>query len=491
MLRYVFTALAVSWLPAASTSLAASDAAAYEARPHTAADSLLLVVRHLDLHLSVRYEGGTLAGTAGLTVENVGPSPVSSVPVQIGRLMTAEAVRSGEGPALEFSQDVVVYEDWPRRQVNQLHVRLPSPLEPGERRTLAIDYSGPLVGATETGMLYVRDHVDRAFTILRSESLAFPELAVPSLSLNRSAPRGDFTYVARFTVPADLTVATGTPPVSQVEKGDEATWTFEAREPVPFLNVAVAPYRTLSEGDLRVFHFAEDSLGARRVLERMVQVIDLYESWFGPLGREPRLHVIEIPEGWGSQASLTGGIIQTADAFRDRRQLRQLYHELAHLWHPDDLDRPAPRWNEGLATFLAARTAADLGDGESLTELMPEAAERQLSRVGRSAELASTPMVEYGLANATGLSYGTGELMFYVLHEVLGPEGFNRALGAWFERYRATGSTTRQFVDFVQGRSDTDLEPLFRDWLFTTRWRERLESGESLTDVIAGYKPRE
>lgn len=455
-------------------------------------DSLTLVGRHLDLDLSVHYDAdGTLEGTASLTVENVGASAVTVVPLQIGRLMTAHSVRDGEGQPLPFVQDIVAYEDWATRQVNQLEVRLSSPLGPGEQLTVTIRYSGPLVGATETGMLYVRDHVDRDFTILRSESFAFPQLAVASLTLNRRAPRSDFSYSARFTVPSELTVATGVRLESRTGGDSLSTWTFEAPEPVPFLNVTVAPYRTLAEGGLRVFHFPEDSVGAERVLERMVQTIDLYARWFGPLDREPRLHVIEIPEGWGSQASLTGGIIQTADAFRERQQLRQLYHELAHLWHPDDLERPAPRWNEGLATFLAGRTAAKLGDGVELSERMPAAAERHLRRVRGSGDLASTPMAEYGRANATGLSYGTGELMFYVLQEVLGPEELNETLGGWFERYRSSGSTTRQFVDFAQTRTDVNLEPLFRDWLFTARWLERLESGETLAEMIESYKPEE
>lgn len=483
MLCHVVVALALS-------SPVSAAGAATRAASTPVSDSLTLVVRHLDLDLFVLYDDGTLEGVAELTVENVGGVDVDVIPAQIGRLMTAHRVRSGPRD-LDVVQDVVIYEDWPQRQVNQLYVRLPSPLGPGERRTLTIEYSGPLVGATETGMLYVRDRVEREFTILRSESFAFPQLALPSLMANRSAPRADFTYTARFTVPADLTVATGGPPTDRTVVGDQATWTFETREPVPFLNVAVAPYQTTAQAGLRVFHFPRDSAGAKLALERMVQAIEMYTRWFGPLAREPRLHVIEIPEGWGSQASLTGGIIQTADAFRDRGQLRQLYHELAHLWHPADLERPAPRWNEGLATFLAGRAAAELGDGESLEERMPAAAERQLRRTGQSPELASTPMVEYGRANATGLSYGTGELMFYALYEVLGADAFDRALGEWFDRYRGSGSTTRQFVELTQARTDIDLEALFEDWLFTPRWRERLESGESLAEMIAGYSRRE
>ena len=70
--------------------------------------------------------------------------------------------------------------------------------------------------------------------------------------------------------------------------------------------------------------------------------------------------MIEIPEGFGSQASATAGIILDASAFGDQAQLPQLYHELSHFWNPRDLDVPSPRWNEGLAMYLQYRLAREL-----------------------------------------------------------------------------------------------------------------------------------
>ena len=36
--------------------------------------------------------------------------------------------------------------------------------------------------------------------------------------------------------------------------------------PTPFLNIAIAPYRTIEHGGIRVFYFPEDSAGAARLL---------------------------------------------------------------------------------------------------------------------------------------------------------------------------------------------------------------------------------
>lgn len=54
------------------------------------------------------------------------------------------------------------------------------------------------------------------------------------------------------------------------------------------------------------------------VNEAITREMALLAKWFGPIDADPQLTVIEIPEDWGSQASVASGIIQTADAFRDR-----------------------------------------------------------------------------------------------------------------------------------------------------------------------------
>jgi hypothetical protein len=118
---------------------------AYPPAPKGAApDSITIVRRHLDLELTVNYDDGTLDGTASMTFENIGAGAVDEIPLQIGRLMSAKSVEDAEGRPVSFSQDVVVYHDWPSRQVNQLSIRLPQSLAPEERGTVTVRYSGPL-----------------------------------------------------------------------------------------------------------------------------------------------------------------------------------------------------------------------------------------------------------------------------------------------------------------------------------------------------------
>jgi hypothetical protein len=198
---------------------------------------------------------------------------------------------------------------------------------------------------------------------------------------------------------------------------------------------------------------------------------------------------MEIPEGYGSQASLTGGIILTADAFRDRSQLRQLYHELSHLWNVPDRDVPSPRWNEGLATFVQWRMAGEL-DGWSDWNARTEAsAQSLLRRCTPPSACAAVPLAEYGRRGLTDYAYTTGFLMFYALYHTLGEATFDSTYRAFFQQYRVEGATTatlaRAFV-----AADNRADRILNEWLFTTRWRERLAAGETMAAIVASYPSR-
>jgi len=452
----------------------------------TAGPPPAVIQRALELDVRLDYDEGTVAGTARLTIENLGTARLDTIPLLLGRLMAVSGVRTGGGDPVPFSQDVVTFTDWPRFQVNYVRVVPHTALAPGARTVLGVSYAGTLVGYTETGMRYVRDRVDRDFTILRTDALAFPRLGVPSVAAWRAMPRGDFEFGARITVPPDLVVAAAVPETERVPAGDDVTWVFAGREPVPFLNITIAPYRVLQSGALRIFHFADDGDGARTVLAGIEHAIDLYTTWFGPLDHAPALTVMEIPEGWGSQSSLAGGIIQTADAFRDPRAMPQVFHEIAHLWHPVDTDAPPVRWNEGLATFLQWRVAAALDSAVLLDQAMAHTARSLLQRL--SSETRSVPMIAYGSAGLTDLSYLTGAVMFYLAYETLGPERFDAVLGAYYRAHPHTGTSTRAFADWLTGAEPGLRGTILEDWLFTTRGIGRLEAAEPLSAMVESYR---
>ena len=471
---------------AASLPCALALGAAPSPRPP---DTMPFVLTRMTLDLRVDYERGTVSGTVALTVRNVSREPVATVPLLLGRLFTVAGVARDAGPGLPFAQRVALFEDDSSRQVNALLVTPPTPVAPGDSLTLVVRYGGVLVGYTETGSLYIKDHVDPEFTILREDAYAFPVLGALSSDANRAAPREPFAFAARVTVPAGQVVAMGGERTGRTERDSLVTWSYRSAQPVPFLNIAIAPYQVSEGAGARIYSFPGDSAGARMVTGAVAGAAGLYTRWYGPLARTSQLVVMEIPDGFGSQASLAAGILQTAGAFRDRAQLGQLYHELSHLWNVRDGDRPSPRWNEGLAMFLQYRVAAELDGWSGWDALLDRMAQRIRRSCAPPARCDDTPLAAYGTAGLTDRSYSVGMLMFYALYQVLGADAFDRAYRGFFQRFRESGATSADLLAAFHA-ADPRSDAVLADWFTTTRWYARLGAGATIPQIVEGYRRR-
>jgi hypothetical protein len=464
--------------------IAAALATAFHAAAAQARRSdIAFTMTRITLDLRLDYANHALAGTETLTLRNAGARPATAVPLLLNRLMTVARVTDARGGRLQHASHIAVFRDDSMRQVNATVITLARAVGPGDSTVIVVHYGGRLVGYVETGSLYVRDRIDRDFTILREDAYAFPVLGVPEWSVNRTIKREPFTFAAQVTVPDGLVVATGGRQVSSTKRDSLVTWMYESAEPVPFLNITIGPYRALDRGGVRLFHFPADSTGARMLERATSGALGLLTKWYGPIGQEVRLTIMEIPEGWGSQASLTGGIIETADAFRDSTQLHQVYHELSHLWNPPDLDVPSPRWNEGLASFLEWRLAQEL-DGWNGWDARLDRMEQSLRNgCEPSRPCATVPFADYGKSGVTTLSYQVGAAMFSSLFTALGSEAFDRTYREFFQAHRLGGATGAHLVEaFV--RANPRSAAILADWYSTTRWNSRLRGGESLRAIV-------
>jgi hypothetical protein len=277
---------------------------------------LLLQPVHYDLDLRPDYETEQLVARIGLTVRNASEQATRELPILLYRLMQVTSLTDEQGNAVPFTQRVVAFEDWSKFQTNYVEATLPEPLAPGEEATVTLTYEGHLLGYTETGMSYVRDRIDPAFTIIRMDADAYPRIGYPSRKVNRAAGLPDYTFRAAVTVPESLQVANLHRLVERRAAEGVATYVYESLEPSWRMDFAIAKYEVLEGQGLTLFYFPEDAEGAARVQDAFAASLELYAEWFGPLRREGRFAVIEIPDGWGSQADATGAI-QAAAAFQD------------------------------------------------------------------------------------------------------------------------------------------------------------------------------
>jgi hypothetical protein len=450
------------------------------------AQAVLSPIRY-DVGFQVDYDAEVLRGTARIVVQNPSPEPVREASLLLYRLLRVTTVRDDQGKELAFSQAVVAFEDFGKLQVNQILVTLPQPLAPGAQTAVDIRYEGYLLGYAETGMRYIQDRLDPVFTILRDDSYAYPRPGFPSSAVNRSAPEAAFSYSARITVPKGFTVANGGHLDGTDTLGEAVTFRYSSLKPSWRMDFAIAKYTELASGPIRVYHLSGDELGAVGVARAAAQSLGIYTRWFGPLRESTGLTFIEIPDGWGSQADVTT-IIQSAAAFKDPQQHREVYHEISHLWNAPPTDRPSPRWNEGLASFLEYLVTQEVTGKPIVDARANQLIDWLRGSLSTHAAWRTVPLVDYGRARLTDLSYSVGAVYFDLLYRLAGQEAFNKIINSFATDFGARGGSTKDLMDIVRKTAKMDLSQLNNDWIFTTAWADRVEHSASIQELEAYYR---
>lgn len=443
---------------------------------------LLLKVTDYNIHFHIDYENEKLHAKAILQIKNTSNKEVTSIPLLLYRLLKVNSIKDNSQNSLQFSQQVLSFEDWETYQVNFIHLQLKQPIPSGKTKSITIDYSGYLLGYEETGMKYVKDHIHPEFTILRPDCNAYPTLGYPSFEVNDAAGFENFTYKIHVTVPDSLVVANGGRLINIGKKNKKHTYSYESIKPSSRIDVAIANYKKIENDRLHVFHFQKDSIEADIVLKEAKKAISLYSKWWGKLKKSKDFSIIEIPNGWGSQADVTS-IIQSAEAF-SKREKTKLYHEISHLWNVQSNDTYPPRINEGLAMFIQYLTLEKLYTKKDILE---KKSKIYLNRIKKSKKYGQVPIIDYGKELVTQRSYISGMLFFHVLYKIIGENNFHRALKLIYDKYSNMGAKTDDLLKMFVSTSRIKLDTFFSDWIYTTNYVTLIKEGYSLDDFVKKY----
>ncbi len=449
---------------------------------------VVLSPTNYDLNIEVEFDEEILRGTAGITLENAATEPVHEASLLLYRLLRVQAVHDKQGHDLDFRQSVVAFEDFGQLQVNQIVIPFAEPLSPGAAVTLQLQYGGYLLGYSETGMLYIQDRIAPEFTILREDSYAYPQPGYPSRLVNRGAAEWNFSYLARITVPKEYTVANGGRLVACDTLGEKRVFQFASLKPSWRMDFAIAHYTRMTSGIIHVYYLPGDKEGAAGVAAAAQRSFDLYTSWFGPLRGTAGLTFIEIPDGWGSQADVST-IIQSAAAFQDPERHHEVYHEISHLWNVSPTDRPSPRWNEGLATFLENLVDQEISGRPEVDARTTQLIDWLVQQLPDHPRWSKVPMVDYGREGLTDLSYSVGAVFFDLLYRLAGRDTFNAIVGRYYANYQKTGGSTEDFATLAIEVADAKyVSKLFHDWVFTTSWADRIVKIAGIEELVKYYR---
>jgi aminopeptidase N len=434
-------------------------------------------VEHYDLEYSLSLGSkyiaqNSLTGSASLRLTNVGDAPIDQLPLLLNRLMRFERVTGGDGQVFIFEHRIRELANFEFYQANTAVVTFPAPLQPGSAIEITIEFGGRLTGYADAGMAYTKETLDPAFTILRSETLAWPQIAEPDWLDVRAGWADDFDWQATVEVPDTHMVANGE--LMRAEhRGDRNIYHYRKNSNKTFMIFAIAPYQRIRVGGHRVYSLPGSEPGAKLVTKYVNDGLDQFEEWFGPIPGDGGLAIIEIPEGYGSQA-IFPTIIQTADAFNSEEHADQVYHELSHLWDVAIYEPTCERLEEGLATFMQGLVDAKLGGKTSLDSFMASVLKSTRQRYERNPALKDIAIADFGREGVTYLSYGVGALFYYELYKSLGEEAFIELLAGFYERHRENGADFDMLSAYFGEHLDGEAAVLVEEWLVGTSYVEHL-----------------
>lgn len=452
-------------------------------------DRIPLVTDHYHLKLSFDFANQTMQGSCAMTIINQSDATVKQVPVLLYRLLNVESVLSQEGRPLPFKQTVTRFEGFPKLQLNWIVID--EEFLPNETKTIHLEYSGFLLGYTETGMLYVTDRISPKFTLIRNDSYSYPVLGIPDVaSFRMNAFAHFFEYEIDVTVPDTLVVANGGNLISMTRQNDLATYRYKSKIPNWRIDIAIGPYKKMSGGRLDVFYLT-DSMAATSIVNHGIMAMELYNNWWGELQNENTIAVIETERGSGGQADETA-ILLPQEGFGVGDDFTYLYHELSHLWNVKISEEKGfePRWYEGLATFCEYLIPEKLSPEHE--GLLKKGANNMLRRlrndIRRTPALLEVPMADFGNRSMTRHSYTQPMVMFTVLHYWLGEETFNTLLGGFYQEYHAIGASTRDFTNYCIAISGVEkLKVFFDDWVYTTNYTKFILDGLDVDAIVNHY----
>ena len=460
------------------------------------ATGLDIAAYDLSMRLDLEQHGpsaplNTLSATAGITFINRNELPVTRIPVILHRLLQVGEVRNDRAERLLFTQQLGRLDGWELYQANVVTIDLDRPLPAGGTTTIEIDYAGPMVGIQESGMLYVQDSLDPEFTIIRGESAIYPHLAEPTMDslLYRFGKGGDaFDQFVSITVPDDVLVASGLLLNGKRTKDGMTTWDYRSLQPNFQMMLSVAAYEVIEMAAVRIYFFSEDREGAQRVAEGIDGAMTLFERWFGALAEDSSFAVVEIPEWFGSQA-LRPTVILDARAFRSPSSMPELYHEISHFWNVKDPSLTPARWDEGLAMYLQEIVWRELDeDLEDLGSTWDNAFHGLKRELDEHPEYRNVPLIQSGERHLTSvLSYRAGQLMFALLDRHLGREPLLEVLGAFYQKYVASGATSEEFAEFVVSRAPS-AKRIIDEWFLGSAYSDLMLAAPDFDALVLHYQ---
>lgn len=306
------------------------------------------------------------------------------------------------------------------------------------------------------------------------------------------------------TAPDQIAIAPGSLLREWAENGRRAFHYKLDRDSLNFYSFMSARYEVAREKykdlALEVYYHPEHEWNVPRMLESMRKSIDYFTAHFGPYHHK-QVRIIEFPRV-ASFAQAFPGTMPYSESIgfiadlRDPEDIDHVFyivaHEIGHQWWAHQVIGANMQGATSLSETLAQYSALMVMEKEYGRDMMRKFLEFEMDRYLRSRGvdiLKEKPLLRVE-ASQGYIHYQKGSLVMYLLKEMIGEEGVNRALRRVIQEHAYAPPpypTSYALLDALRAETPPEYQPLLRELfeeitLFSNRVLEasavKLDSGE-------------
>ncbi|RYE22959.1 MAG: M1 family peptidase [Sphingobacteriales bacterium] len=409
---------------------------------HTQSNADVVIMKHLDLDISVSFDKKQIAGYATWAIDNA--KGEKSLKLDTYDL-TIDSVwvdgKAGEYKLGDF--------------VTHLGKQLDIPIT-ATTKEVRIKYAS---GADATALQWLNPQQThdkkQPFLYTQSESI-YARSWIPCAD----GPGIRFTYSAKVTVPKGLLALMSAENPQQ--KNDSGIYHFVMDMPVPAYLMALAVGDIqFKEIDARTGVYAEPGMlaKARYEFEDVGKMVSTAEKLYGPY-RWGRYDVLVLPPGFpiGGMENPKLTFCTPTIISGDRSLVNLIAHELAHNWSGNLVTNAT--WNdfwlnEGFTVYFERRLTEAMTDksyADMLWELGYQDLQKSVDELGRTSKDTHLKLDLTGRDPDDGLTdiaYEKGALLLKLIENNVGREKMDAFLNQYFKEHAFKTITTEQFISYL------------------------------------------
>ncbi|SCG82759.1 hypothetical protein DW1_1186 [Proteiniborus sp. DW1] len=425
----------------------------------------------LDFHIEPKSQYFSSKGV--LTIKNDFSFEERNIPLLLHYGLSVKEIRHENNVGIKFTQEMISFPEYEELRVNYINICLDLTLKKNEELKLYIEYEGRLYGYSSV-MRYVQDSISEEFSILRNDCIAYPIIAYPNYTSLMESCLKPIEYKISVSVPEEYTVGCGGILRNIESKANRKIFIYERSEPTILshrFDICIAEYCLIRDEDMNLNIFASNKhkdAAETLVKYEVKRVYDYYTRMFGKYRENDYFTIIEVKEGYGSQAG-DNYILMEEHAFNNNTDYTHLYHEIGHIWNPSVKlyhEQRSRFFDEAFASYFEVLAIKEFLGEEKAKEKMEEYRRQFIKNVNQNKKNFSIPICEYGRYEMGYNSYTKGPWLLYVLHEIVGDKKFFEIIRTFLNENKKKEVTFKDFEKSCEIISRLNLKKFFSQWLY-------------------------